>query len=116
MCVRERGVQAQVNAQGLGRALGLHGAYACVTSCPGFALREIDDPHPVARLYGLGQSAATGQLDVVAVGGDGEKVHLLVHSLAPSLAGKGRGRGNGPLATLPRPLTVPGPFTLSLSQ
>src|SRR5213593_4754078 len=56
MRVGEPGVPAQVNAQGLGRALGLRGAGDRVAA-----------------------GAAAGELDIVTMGRDGEKVDLLAH-------------------------------------
>src|SRR5438477_3475068 len=77
--IGELGVEPQVHAERLRRALRLRRPRAGVAARTRLALRQVEDADAAAGLRRLRQRAAARQLDVVAVRGDSQKVHLLVH-------------------------------------
>jgi hypothetical protein len=76
-----------MHPQDLRRAVGLGGARGGVAAGTGLALREIDDPHAVARPHGPGERATAGQLHIVAMSGNGEEVNGLGHEVLSTLVG-----------------------------
>src|SRR2546428_4218022 len=103
--VGEPGVEPHVHAERPGCALGLGGARGGVAARAGLSLGQVDDPDAMARPHGLGERAATRQLDVVAMRRDREQVHRLGHLQASSRSRCGmRGvEGPHPASPIPRP-------------
>src|SRR5438093_10171126 len=107
--VGEPGVEPHVHAERPGCALGLGGACGGVAARAGLSLGQVNDPDAMARPHGLGERAAAGQLDVVAMRSDREQVHRLGHVQASSRSRCGMrdagcvGGGPHPASPIPHP-------------
>ncbi len=71
----EPGIPSFRDTQDLGRLLSLGGAQRGTASGAALAGREVENAGAVAGLDGLGQGTGAGQLDVVAMCGDGQDVY-----------------------------------------
>src|SRR6266568_3563297 len=111
LVVREVGiaqlrVQAQVHAERLRRALRFSAARRGVALGAGFSLRQVENPDALAGPRRLGEGAAAGELDVVAMGGDGEQIDRIRHSCLRASTGSSRAaRAAGAIPnTMPTPI------------
>jgi hypothetical protein len=75
MRVPQARVLARMDAQGPGAGCGLLRAQGDGAARARFPGGEIQDADAVALADGLGERAASGQLDVVGMGSDGQQVH-----------------------------------------
>src|SRR6185436_8765898 len=76
-------VEAKVHAQRRGGPRGLGGARRGVAAGARLALRQIDDADAMAGAGRLGQRPTTGQLDVVTMGRDRQKIDVITHTEVP---------------------------------
>src|SRR2546425_5144087 len=93
MRIPHPGVEPQRDAECLGGALGFRGPRRCIAARSHFALSEVQDPHAMTGLRGLGECAAAGELDVVAMRRNRQQVDCLtvrpsdrptvIHTAAP---------------------------------
>src|SRR5881396_2052268 len=85
MGIAHSGIEPHGHPQRLRGTLGLRGTRGGITARSHLALREIQNSHAMTGLCGLGERAAAGELDVIAVRGDGEEINGLtvIHSAAP---------------------------------
>ena len=73
--IRQPGIPALGKSEHPGSGLGLAGPHLRTAQCATLASREIEHAGPLPRIDSAEQGAGAGELDVVAVGGDGENVN-----------------------------------------